>query len=111
MDAKAIQGFFMGLKGLNSHTYDVHLPNEKNVVRARDARVLETDDQRDHNEPEIEFEAALIDPDLENDGRIIYNGVAVQKPQKNTTKTVETNMEAKAEVSEYCEADTEEVDI
>ncbi|KAF3062691.1 hypothetical protein CFAM422_010805 [Trichoderma lentiforme] len=97
INAKATQGFFMGIEKLNSHIYKIYLPNEGKVIRTRDIRFRKTNDDRKPNEPTVKFKAILIDPDLENRGRIIYNEIPIPRPQKKKVQLPPSGLEVKAE--------------
>lgn len=79
MSAKAIQGYLVGLEGLNDHIYKIYLPDKQKVVRVRDVRFHESAKQDHKTDSEVEFEAILVDPDIENRGRIIYNNITTQE--------------------------------
>lgn len=73
----------MGIEGLNGYIYKIYLPNKGKVMRARNVRFRETPNKRRPNEPAVKFKAILIDPDLEDRGRIIYNEILILCLQKN----------------------------
>lgn len=105
MSAKASQDFLVGSGGLNGHIYKVYLPDQNKVVRARDVRFRETTAPQAEDEPKVELEAVLIDPDLEDGGRIIMSGEPLH--QKHSEDEINQNDKAEEAVDEHSVAEKE----
>lgn len=68
-----------------------YLPDEDEVIRARDVTFHGSAKQSHTDDPKVEFEAVIVDPNLEEGGRISYN-VPTPKRQPEITNSIETEM-------------------
>lgn len=68
-------------------------------------RFRETVDPQAKDEPKVDLEAVLIDPDLENGGRIIMSGETLH--QKHSEAKIDQNEEAGEAIDEPCVAGKE----
>lgn len=68
------------MEGLNSYIYKIYLPNKGKVIHTRNIRFRETLEEKRPDEPAVKLKVILINPDLEDKGRIIYNKIPIPRP-------------------------------
>ncbi|KAG5964082.1 hypothetical protein E4U56_002481 [Claviceps arundinis] len=71
MAPRAKVGRLVGMDGPKCRLYEIWLPDEERIVRARDVKFDEGDSPTDLSPPESPYIAELVDPSFEEEGRRI----------------------------------------
>ncbi|KAI6777540.1 transposase, partial [Emericellopsis cladophorae] len=80
---RAWKGRLVGIEGVHARIFKIWIPSLKRIVRARDARFIEfTPSTRDIED--FEFEATLVDPEIVEEGRMVFTNEDIHTSEPTT---------------------------